>query len=356
MRNKIISILFCFILAAGTITTALIKDRYYSENERRTLAKFPEISWGAVRSGKFGDSIEKYLADQFPGRDGWVTVKTVTERALGKKESGGVYFADDGYLIQRVYDLPQKQLEENISSVKALTEAMKEKNIPVRLMPVPTAADILSDKLPAFAPNIDQQTVIRYAEQQGLDVVDVSDALEEHDREYIYYRTDHHWTGLGAYYAYAAWMSAKGKTAEPVSAWTKEQLHDHFLGTSYAKVNYPFADPDVIDAYYKKLYHKVDYNNGSYITDSIYERKYLESKDPYAVFFNSNQASTVVYGEGDGKLLILKDSYANSFAQFVVDDYAETHMIDLRFFRSPVKKYIEEQSEESRREDTPSRL
>ena len=86
----------------------------------------------------------------------------------------------------------------------------------------------------------------------------------------------------------------------------------------------------------------MNYNNGNYVTGSIYERKYLSGKDPYAAFLNSNQSTTVVSGGGQGKLLILKDSYANCFAQFVIDDYAETHLIDLRFFKDSVSDYIAE--------------
>ena len=60
------------------------------------------------------------------------------------------------------------------------------------------------------------------------------------------------------------------------------------------------------------------------------------------MFFNSNQSTTKIIGNGDGKLLILKGSYANTFGQFVVDDYAETHLIDMRFFKGKVSGYITE--------------
>ncbi len=342
MRSKIISILFCLLLAAGAASHLLTADKYYSESEKRTLAQFPAISWESIRSGKFGDDIENYFADQFPSRNGWVTIKTVTERLSGKKESGGVFFAEDGYLIEIHKSFSGKQTVANINAVKAVQDTLADQGISLRVMLVPTASDILSDKLPAYAPNADQQEIIEYAKKQGLNVVDVTDVLNEHNVEYIFYKTDHHWTSLGAYYAYAAWIEAKGEVIDPITAWTKEQLCDNFRGTTYAKVNYPFAPFDVIDAYYKTEAHKVDYNSGNYVTDSIYERKYLNGSDQYAAFFNSNQATTVVSGEGAGKLLILKDSYANCFAQFCIDDYEETHMIDMRFFRGSVQKYIEE--------------
>ena len=168
------------------------------------------------------------------------------------------------------------------------------------------------------------------------------DILSAHKSEYIYYKTDHHFTSLGAYYCYVAWMQSQGKTAEPLSAWHSKELCDNFRGTTYSKVNDPFAPRDTITAYYKTLTHTVNYNGGNYVTDSIYERKYLSGKDQYATFLNSNQSTTVVSGSGEGKLLILKDSYANCFSQFVIDDYAETHLIDLRFFKDSVTDYIEE--------------
>ncbi len=342
MRNKIITILFCLLLLAGVAAHLLTPDRYYSENEKRTLQRLPAASWTAISSGKFGDEIEDYLADQFPARDDWVTVKTLMERAMGKRESGGVYFAADGYLIETHKSLNSRQLVANVAAVKALQDALVGNGVPLRLMLIPTAGTILREKLPLYAPEADQHAVIRYAGEQGLNVVDVTDALRAHGDEYIFYRTDHHWTSLGAYYAYATWMQAKGESPDPLSAWTVEQLCDNFQGTTYAKVNYPFAPCDVIDAYYKTETHRVDYNGGRYVTGSIYERKFLDGSDQYATFLNSNQATTMVGGEGEGRLLILKDSYANCFAQFCVDDYEETHLINMRFFRGSVQAYAEE--------------
>ena len=342
MRNKVITALFCGMLAAGIITGLVLPDKYYSETEKRTLKQFPDISADEIFDGNFGDDIEEYLADQFPGRNGWVTIKTIADRVSGKTESNGVYFAADDYLIEAHENLPAKQAKKNIAALKALSDRLAAQGITMKVMLVPTASEVLSDKLPAFAPNADQHSVIEYAKKQGLDVVDVTGALSEHSDEYIYYRTDHHWTSLGAYYAYAEWVRSKGGTPAPLSDWTKCVLCEDFRGTTYSKVNYPFAPYDTIDAYYRQENHAVDYNGGDYVTDSIYEEKFLDGSDKYAVFFNSNQSTTKVTGNGEGKLLVIKDSYANTFGQFVVDDYAETHLIDMRFFRGKVSGYIAE--------------
>lgn len=343
MRNKIMIVLFCGALLLGIVGSFLCPDKYYSENEKRTLAQRPTFTISRFLSGKYESELETYLSDQFPARDSWITVKTLTELALGKREGGQVYFAGDGYLIDCFDGYDAEQCKANVAVLKELAETLQEQyDIPMQVMLVPTATEILSDKLPAFAPHAGQLEIIEYAKQQGLAVIDVTEELSAHKEEYIYYKTDHHYTSLGAYYCYRVWKESKGQIPEDLSAWNSEVLCNDFHGTTYAKVNYPFAPYDTMIAYYKQENHRVDYNNGNYITDSIYERKYLEGKDQYAVFFNSNQATTVVSGEGSGKLLILKDSYANSFAQFVIDEYEETHMLDLRFYTGSVEDYVKE--------------
>lgn len=343
MRNRVITIIFCVILAAGIISSIAVPDKHYSENEKRTLKQFPEITAEKVFAGKIPDEVEDYLTDQFPARDAWVTVKTLSELASGKKESAGVYFADDGYLIDSFKQVNEKLVNMNLEAIKRFADSVQnDSSVKTNVMLVPTAAQILTDKMPAFAPGVDQNGIIELAEKIGLNTVDITEAFTKHKDEYIYYRTDHHWTSLGAYYAYAQWKQIKGETPEPINSFKTETLCDDFLGTTYAKVNYPFAKPDTITAYYNTEKHDVSYNDGKQTADSIYERKFLKGKDQYAVFLNSNQATTVVKGDGKGKLLILKDSYANTFAQFVIDEYEETHLIDLRFFKSSVSDYIKE--------------
>lgn len=131
MQNKVISILFCIILASGIILSAALPDRYYSETEKRTLKQFPAVTLINIRSGRFGDDIEKYLADQFPGRNYWVTVKTLAERFSGKTEIGGVYFSKNNYLIEtnRTYD--KKQAVVNLTALKQLSDALNKNNVPM---------------------------------------------------------------------------------------------------------------------------------------------------------------------------------------------------------------------------------
>lgn len=341
MRNKIVTVFFCLLLAGALGLSTILPDKYYSESEKRLLTQREELKIAEYSSGKFQSTLDKYLTDQFPGRDGWISLKTLADLASGKREVNGVFFAQDNYLIQGFDAINASRFVNNTAQLGKLSQQAEAMGLPCTVMPVPTAIQILAHKLPPFASYSDQKQVISYMKEQGLPVLDVAATLESHKEEYIYYRTDHHYTSLGAYYCYAAYRENLGLPVPALDDYQTEALSTNFLGTSYNKVNYPFAKADTITAYYKTDNHAVSYNGGTKTADSIYERSYLEGKDQYGVFLNSNQAQTVIHGGGEiGKLLLVKDSFGNSFAQFPVEDYAEVHMVDLRFFRENLTGYI----------------
>ena len=286
-------------------------------------------------------SIEKYLTDQVPLRDGWVTMKTYMELAIGKRESGGVYICKDKYLMDKFTSYSKKQLATNAAALADLQEKLAAEGVSMNTILVPMAAQVFTDKLPAHAPVTDYTAILQVLTDAGVDTTDVLSVLAAHSSENIYYRTDHHWTSLGAYYAYCAWRGI----GPNVDEWTQEILSDNFHGTTWNKVPLPSVPAEEITAWYKRINRSVSYNNGQYETDSIYERKYLSGSDQYAVFLNSNQAQTVIEGSGkSGKFLLIKDSYGNTFSQFPVEDYAEVHVLDLRFFKGDVVEYAKENS------------
>lgn len=339
MRNKIITSFFCLLLAVSALIGLLMPDRYYSEREKRTLTQKPKFTVANFISGEFSDELEKYLTDQVPLRDGWVTMKTYMELAIGKRESVGVYICKDKYLMDKFTSYSKKQLVANAAALVDLQEKLAAEGISMNTILVPMAAQVLTDKLPAYAPVADYAAILQVLTDAGVDTTDVLSALAAHSSENIYYRTDHHWTSLGAYYAYCAWRGIEPNVDE----WTQEVLCDDFYGTTWNKVPLPTVPAEEITAWYKHINRSVSYNNGQYETDSIYERKYLSGSDQYAVFLNSNQAQTVIEGSGkSGKLLLIKDSYGNTFSQFPVEDYAEVHVLDLRFFKGDVTEYAKE--------------
>ena len=339
MRSKIIIAFFCLLLAVSALAGLVTPDRYYAEREKRTLTQKPQFTISDFISGKFGDDLEDYLTDQVPLRDDWVMLKTYLELAAGKRESGGVYICRDKYLMDKFISYSNKQVSANAEALAGLQRKLAEEGISMHTILVPMAAQVLRDKLPACAPVADYAAVVQMLTDAGADTVDVLSALSAHSGEAIYYRTDHHWTSLGAYYAYCAWRGI-----EPAAeTWTQEILCDDFRGTTWNKVPLPTVPAEAITAWYRHAERSVSYNNGEYEADSIYERRYLSGSDQYAVFLNSNQAQTVIAGSGGrGKLLLIKDSYGNTFSQFPVEDYREVHVLDLRFFKGDVVDYAAE--------------
>ena len=303
------------------------------------MTQKPKFTVANFISGEFSGELEKYLTDQVPLRDGWVTMKTYMELAIGKRESGGVYICKDKYLMDKFTSYSKKQLAANAAALADLQEKLAAEGVSMNTILVHMAAQVLTDKLPAYAPAADYAAIFQVLTDAGVDTVNVWSTLAAHSGENIYYRTDHHWTSLGAYYAYCAWRGIQPNADE----WTQEILCGNFRGTTWNKVPLPTVPAEEIAAWYKHINRSVSYNNGQYETDSIYERKYLSGSDQYAVFLNSNQAQTVIEGSGkSGKLLLIKDSYGNTFSQSPVEDYAEVHVLDLRFFKGDAVDYAKE--------------
>ena len=159
MRNKTITSFFCLLLAVSTLAGLLLPDRYYSEREKRTLTQKPKFTVADFISGKFSGELEKYLTDQVPLRDGWVTMKTYMELAIGKRESGGVYICKDKYLMDKFTSYSKKQLAANAAALADLQEKLAAEGISMNTILVPMAAQVLTDKLPAYAPMADYAAI-----------------------------------------------------------------------------------------------------------------------------------------------------------------------------------------------------
>ena len=96
MKNLTTTIVFCALIGALTVASTVNPVREYSETENRALAQRPKFSFKTLFDGQFTANYEKFITDQFVARDMWITLKTRSEQALGKKDSNGVYFGEDG--------------------------------------------------------------------------------------------------------------------------------------------------------------------------------------------------------------------------------------------------------------------
>ncbi len=347
MKKKITAIGLAALFMGLSIGNLCVPDKAYSERERRYLDQAPSLSWKKLFSGAFTQEFESYSTDQFLFRDQWVMMKITAEQARQRKDSNGVYFGQDGYLIEQFDQYDKNQFLKNLQSVSRFSQAVLEKTgIPTDFLLIPNASGVLTDKLPFSAPEIDEAALFAQAHRQVSGFYNVCDALKSHNQEDIYYRTDHHWTSLGAYYAYQEWRRQKGEEGYALSFYQTECLTEQFYGTTYSKAGTFATHPDSIFAMIPEKGGdiQVEYQFGNKKTDSFYERVHLSTADPYSVFLDGNQPITkITTQQKNGKrLMLIKDSFANTFAQFLLNDYEEIYLIDLRSFQTAVIPYLEE--------------
>ncbi len=344
--SRFLSAFFCLFLGGLLAWHALLPDRDRSDVENRTLAQFPAFSWEGLKDGSFTQGVEDYFADQFPLRDQWTGLKARTEQLLGKREFNGVYLCGDA-LIAKV-DPPRDGLEEkNLSYVSRLAERTE---LPVYLGLIPPAAEIRKDDLPKGAESWDQAAFIaQAADLEGVESIDFLSPLAAHAGEDIFYRTDHHWTTQGAYYGYAALMEALGRDGEVL----EQEVYDRrsfppafngFQGTLYSQSGVHWLEPDTIELWVTGAGLSItSWRDGTPKEAPLYDLDKLDTKDKYAVFLGGNQPLCVIKNsEGQGKLLLIRDSYADSMAPFLALHFEEVHLLDPRYYRYSAAKYAEE--------------
>lgn len=342
------TVIFLILIFGFTIASIISPERGFSENENRVLASRPEFSWENLFEGTYITDYETYVTDQFVLRDAWIGLKTRVELALLKKDINGVYFGKDGYLIEKLEEseIDQELLEKNTNRLEQFVGRYKELlgEEHVYAMIVPTAFEILSEKLPPFATGFDQGAYLdRLSAILGDNFIDLRDSLNAHDDEEIFYKTDHHWTVNGAFYAYQTWADAMGFTPLSKSDFTIKVVSEDFLGTIYSKVNVK-VPADKMEIYDTTNSYQVEYNMDGNIKNSLYEFRHLNTKDKYAMYLNGNNPVVEINTENKNnkKLLIIKDSYAHCFAPFAVNHFETTYMVDLRYLSMPMSQFIRE--------------
>ena len=334
--SRFLTAFFCVFLGGLLVWHVLLPDREKSETENRTLAQAPEFSWTALVDGSYTKKVEDYFADQFPLRDSWTGLKARAEQLIGKSEFNGVYLCGDT-LISKVERPDESLVEKNLSYVDRLSGKT---DIPVYLGLIPSAAEVWKEKLPAGAGSWDQTELLAQSN------MDFSGVLADHDAEPIFYRTDHHWTTLGAYYGYEAIMEALGTEPLRKTDFTPETITSDFDGTLYSQSGIHWLEPDTMEFWVEDTGLEVtSWRNGTPEPGSLYDRSYLEKKDKYSAFLGGNQPLCVIRNENisdGGKLLLIRDSYSDSLAPFLAQSFSEVHLLDLRYYRASAAQYAEE--------------
>ena len=341
--ERLIGKIFILCLFGVMLVNIIIPDREMSEEENRMLASKPKLTFSTLVNGDFMEQYEEYLSDQFAGRDLWHRMKVALDRFGGSRMENGIYIGKDRQLLQDIQVPDQEHLSENLDAIKEFTETYQD--IPVTMILVPDAACILNDRLPWLASVEDQNQMISMVEQSlgdSVTWVDAAAALNKHKREKIYYLTDHHWTSLGAFYTFQEAATALGIEEDVSDKFLSYTVSDSFNGVLASESGAGLGTEENIDIYVPREGDNdviVNYVNESKRTTSLYDSSKLETKDQYGVFLGGNTSLIDIrtVSTSQKRLLVVKDSFANSFIPFLAPYYREIVVVDPRYYSGTIE-------------------
>lgn len=355
LRTWAVLTVFPVVLLLISVVDMLRPAKLYSSYENRKLQQKPELSVQAVRTGSYMKEYEEYVSDQILGRNSYIAIKSATDRALGKKEINGVYLATDGTLIEKhTEEFSTQNIEKTLEGLQKLERLLQGKIRSFQVLLAPTADNVYSEKLPAYAEVFPEEALWRqFRDACGENTVfpDVFSPLRSHAEEYIYYGTDHHWTTLGSYYAYQTWAAENNVTAV---SYNTDKVSETFYGTLHSKTNLPGLPFDIIEAYAYEGMREVYYDLSETPEYSLYAEKYLSGKNRYGYFLDDNhmlieirntsykKVSTDRERKNKGtSLFIIKDSFANCMVPYLSEHYETIYILDLRYYKGKLTQLLD---------------
>lgn len=391
-RRLTITIFFVTLLLIGFIGLLIPLRPKESENEKRELTKFPKFTVSSFLNGEFFSGISTWYADTFPFRDGLTTANFKFQRLYGinsEEIHGDIVEGDEipdadaeiestplptstplpdatihsePEKANTIYIADNRGFEQYGFSRDGATDYINMINTAAtQLEGIATVYDILVPTSIAVNLDTENQQKINSSSQEdtfafvyghlnsSIVQVPVLDVLKEHNSEYLYFKTDHHWTADGAYYAYAELMKAKNMEAAPLSSYTKNE-YSGFLGSFYRYSGESETlknNPDTVVAYTPTCNDmtytdsKGNQLNGSVVSDpTSYSaaNKYLCficGDQPYSYIENPNITD-------DSSCVVIKESYGNAFVPFLVNSYHRVYVIDYRYYTGNLINLVKE--------------
>ncbi len=339
-RIDLITIIACVLtVSIFSCLFLVIPDREMSNAENRSLKTMPTFSVEGLFSGRYTADLAEYISDQFPARDTFVAVKAYGELALGKRENNSVIYGKNNTLIAK--NAAGDRLQDNLNAVKEFENAI---DVPVYLGVVPSTADVFAENLPKSYNTAQNeklwQDYYALAKELNLTAVNLYEPLCEQNN---YYRTDHHYTTFGAYQTYELLGEAIGYTPQNSDFFKCETVSTDFCGTSMRSSAFYLVPKDEIILFrYKGDTNYTITADGKQI--ELYDLSKLETADQYAVFLGGNHARVdVSSGDGKPKMLVIRDSFADSIAPFLAIHYDLT-LIDLRYYNDNVQQLVRDEN------------
>ncbi|MCR3955812.1 MAG: DHHW family protein [Gudongella sp.] len=348
MKDKIRLTLVSLFMVLVSILNLLVPSKSFSNTENRYLQLLPEFGIEELFSGEYAESFQIYSTDQFPFRDFWIRLKTAADLVTLKKDNGRVYFGKDDFLFEVEPPFNLDIIMGNIGYILEFADSLEERETGFNVVLIPSKEAVLDGFLPDYAPVPDESLIfdtLKDKSGEAFKVINLLNVLKNEDDEYIYYKTDHHWTSYGAYKAYSFLGSELGFEPLGMNDFKKLQVANDFLGAVYRKANLYTGTPDTMEVYknihVEILEIKID---GAFSGKDIYYGEYLDSIDKYSYFFGGDHGVVDIETTSDSgkELLIVKDSFSNSFVPFLLEHYSRLVMVDPRHLGGDMSELIEE--------------
>ena len=340
--NIVTVALFAQALLAVPLYWLLCPRKTFSETERRYLAEPPKLT--SLKDWSFDDAVETYLADQLPGRDALVGLDAYTVLLSGRQVSEDIWMDREGYLVEAPVKASPEQLDKRLGRMAALGEKT---GLPVYVMAVPSTGYVRRGTLPKALAALypDGDLLGRIEDAPGVTVVPLENEFLQSGQGW-YYRTDHHWTGEGAYAAYRLFMKTAGREALDYDRFYHHTVPG-YVGSTRSRSALWLTKPDVLtmdepmDAPVT-----VTFSDDEKAYDSLFFLDHLTEYDWYPLFLDGNHPVTVIENRSapDGPtLLMVKDSFGNTLAPLLVPSYGKIVLVDPRYYRGSVAELCAEQ-------------
>ncbi len=361
MKNKIVTFVFALLLIASAVLFAMPPDTESFKHENRNPAALPELSEESFFSGNFSTQFENYVNDNISYRSEFVKLGNYISKNKGiTPPSGRIVYTNkdigtktvkkacmlivDGKIMEVFRKNPDSE-KKYADAINKISSSISEK-INVYSALVPTQLEFC-DKLYSGIQTGQKQTIdeIYSMLNPRVKTVDIYSALQNHTDEYIYFRTDHHWTMLGAYYGYSAFMKAQNLPPANISDFEKHSING-MLGYLYEQSPDSEAakNPDTLEWYDTRKGNDIDVSMES-INKNGSVRKYTSpmfdtTKKNYSFFFSADHPYTHIENKkilNKKTLLVIKDSYASDFVPWCVNNYSDIIMIDPRTYKENLR-------------------
>ncbi|MGL5416971.1 MAG: DHHW family protein [Clostridium sp.] len=339
MKRNYLIYFFCIFIGGISILDIIKPIKEYSNLENRKLKKEVKFNYKDFISRDFSKNYNDYINDQFIFRDNFISLKALNERILYKLENNGVLFGKNDYLFLKYFQVDNYRKDYNVNSI---LEFAKKRSEDITFMIAPNSYEIYKDEFKGRPPLVNQEKEIDeiYKKIGGVNLIDLVTLFKKNKETPLYYKTDHHWNINGAYLAYEKFIESKGE--EAIDIRNEAIKSNDFYGTFYSKAKPIFNEGDVL-SYIPIENIEMSINGVKY--DSLYNLEALNERDKYSVYLRGNnpylkvKSKNINNGE---KILIIKDSFANSLIPFLTNHYEEIHVVDLRLFNGSIEKLLKE--------------